>query len=131
LTGACIDDRTGPEEPSRNPGKVIPYEEFLRAREAREALRRVDAQDGEGADTSGIDDSTPPPSEFDHSGFNPPESEGHAAGGEARSHTVGEIRARIRDGFYDRPEILEETVQRILSSLDVRKESQDGSEMKW
>ena len=131
MSGAGLDDRTGSGGSSRDPGNVIPYDEFLRARAKRESVRRGPASFGDAPDAPEIADSRQSRSKFDHPDSNPSLSEGDAARGDTREQTVGEIRARIRDGFYDRPEILEETVQRILSTLEGFRELHAGPGTKW
>lgn len=110
---------------------MIPYDEFVRARAARKMR-------SSGSERSGDAPRPRDPAEPDRARrktdrpvpeASTPQAEDPKIDG--RAQTVGELRARINEGFYDRPEILEETVRRILLALDARNLPRCDMEMEW
>jgi hypothetical protein len=121
LNGAGHRDEAGARNRTGEPGKVIPYEDFLRARAARES---AGAQSGSAPAPSpteaGAETRSGPavsPATFETADATRPSPAEPGPAPDALARRVEQVRARIRDGYYERPEILEETVQRILSSM--------------
>jgi hypothetical protein len=95
------------------PGRVIPYSVFKRAQDERNRRSQV------GFDATGGNDA-------DHGEDEAAESFEEvrkllraelAALPEVRDEKIREVSRRIRDGFYDRPEVLTEVANRILNGF--------------
>lgn len=89
-------------------GKVIPYERFLekhRDRYGFEPWGGVESGDVDNGDADGSETMTDS-SDTPH-----------------RVELVMDVRKKIEEGFYRRPEVLEETMRRIVQSLENRRRS--------
>ncbi len=100
----AFDEGTEAEGAPAHPRKIIPYGEFLRVRAERDAVCGVPAAPEPGCAQQGLD---------------------------PLDERVEDVRARIRCGYYERPAVLEETVRRILVSLEGPADSSEELESQW
>lgn len=114
-------DLAGSEAAAGKPGKVISYEEFLRARAAREEAGAtpggMQAGGSHAARSPEPEGEAVLPATFGPDAQPPPIMPEPGLGVDVRARRMEQVRARIREGYYEKPEVLEETVQRILSSM--------------
>jgi hypothetical protein len=111
---------------------VIPYEDFLRARALMEStcapLATPAGASERDVPAAGADGSDQSSESFIPRASAEPSTRAEAHSSDPADERLEEIRCKIGEGYYDRPEILEEMVQRILSSLSPQQEGMGWKE---
>jgi hypothetical protein len=119
LAGAGFAEQADEGTRRRRPGKVVPYEELLRAQNLQQPVASLSAApiglpDADGGMTASP---VPEPQGGSSAPATQPPVDGAGLLAEAHAERLERVRSRIREGYYDRPEILEQTIERVLASF--------------